>query len=123
MNDQRTGKRALIVEDEPLLALEVVEYLTDAGFEVIGPATSVASALSLIAESGCDIAVLDVHLGKEHSEPVALALKARGTPFVVVSGNSREHYPAGFKDAPSLSKPVSPTSLVSLLRSQAGIPE
>ena len=116
MNNQRTTKRALIVEDEALLALEVADYLTDAGFEVIGPATSVARALALIAEQGCDVAVLDVHLGKEHSEPVALELKARGTPFVVVSGNSRDHYPAGFKDAPSLSKPVSALKLVSLLR-------
>ena len=123
MSDQRTMKRALIVEDEPLLALEVADYLTEAGFEVIGPATSVARALILIAESGCDVAVLDVHLGKEHSEPVAIALKARGTPFIVVSGNSRDHYPIGFKDAPSLSKPVNPATLVSLLRSHAGISE
>lgn len=111
------SKRALIVEDEPLLAMEVAEHLTDAGFEVVGPATSVAKALKLISEKGCDIAVLDVHLGHEHSEPVALALKARGTPFVVVSGNSREHYPAGFTGAPSLSKPLRPAALLSLIRS------
>ena len=46
------GKRALVVEDEALLALEVAEYLTDAGLEVIGPATSVAKALKLIKSPG-----------------------------------------------------------------------
>ncbi|MGD9803722.1 MAG: response regulator [Hyphomicrobiaceae bacterium] len=115
MKEPRTSKRALVVEDEPLLAMEVAEHLTDAGFEVVGPATSVAKALRLLNEIDCDVAVLDVHLGSEHSEPVALALKARGKPFVVVSGNSQKHYPPGFQGAPSLSKPIRPAALVSLL--------
>lgn len=110
------GKRALVVEDEALLALEVAEYLTDAGLEVIGPATSVAKALKLINHPGCDVVILDVNLGNEHSEQVALASKARRIPFVVVSGNSREYLPPGFAGAPSVSKPVERSTLLNLLR-------
>ena len=116
MSGLSVSKRVLVVEDEPLLALEVAELLTDAGFEVVGPATSVAKALKLISDVGCDAAVLDVNLGHEHSEPVALELKTRGTPFVVVSGNSRGHYPSGFDGAPALSKPFAPANLLALLR-------
>jgi len=116
MSDQRTSKRVLVVEDEPLLAMEVVEYLSEAGYQVVGPVTTVEKALRLIRERGCDVAVLDVHLGTEHSEPVALALKAQGTPFVVVSGNSQEHYPTGFRGAPSLQKPIMPATLLTLVR-------
>jgi DNA-binding response OmpR family regulator len=108
------SKRVLVVEDEALLALEISEYLTDVGFEVVGPAASVARALKLITYPGCDIAILDVNLGSEHSEPIALALKARSIPFVVVSGNSLEHLPSGFSGAPLVSKPVSPSTFLGL---------
>jgi DNA-binding response OmpR family regulator len=117
MNNRLAGKRALVVEDEALLALEIAEYLTDAGLEVVGPATSVAKALTLVNDPGCDIVILDINLGSEHSEPVALELKARGIPFVIVSGNSRDHIPAGFAGAPSVSKPVEASALLKLLRS------
>jgi DNA-binding response OmpR family regulator len=117
MSNQLAGKRALVVEDEALLALEIAEYLADAGLEVVGPATSVARALTLVNNPGCDIVILDVNLGGEHSEPVALELKARGIPFVIVSGNSRDHIPPGFSGAPSLSKPVEAMTLLNLLRS------
>jgi CheY-like chemotaxis protein len=38
--------RVLVVEDEALLALDIAKQLTDAGLDVIGPAVSVAKALS-----------------------------------------------------------------------------
>lgn len=116
MTASGAGRRALVVEDEPLLAMDVADQLTDEGFEVLGPATSVADALRLLDELGCDVAVLDIHLGHENSEPVALALKSRGTPFVVVSGNSLKHFPPGFQGAPFLSKPISPSALTATLR-------
>jgi DNA-binding response OmpR family regulator len=109
-------KRALVVEDEALLALYIAESLAEAGYEVVGPATSVAKALKLINDPGCDIVILDVNLGTEHSEPVALALKARDIPFVVLSGNSREFLPPGFAGAPSMSKPVEASTLLKTLR-------
>jgi PAS domain S-box-containing protein len=73
--------RILLVEDEILPALEIATGLTDAGFEVLGPAGSVEEALRLL-EQGCDAAVLDVNLGPVTSERVALLLGARGTPFI-----------------------------------------
>jgi DNA-binding response OmpR family regulator len=116
MNLPQEASRALVVEDEPLLAMDVADQLADAGFEIVGPATSVASALNLLDEQGCDVAVLDVHLGAEDSEAVALALKSRGTPFVILSGNAQKHFPLGFQGAPFLSKPTVPSTLVALLR-------
>ena len=113
-------KRVLIVEDDALLALDIADQMTDAGFEVVGPATSVAKALRLLAEAGCDAAVLDVNLGDETGAPVALELKARGTPFVVLSGYSSEQHPAAFQGAPFLSKPARMDVLVTMLRKWLG---
>ena len=102
-----TGRRILVVEDEALIAMDFAETLSSAGYAVIGPANSVAQALALISQFGCDAAVLDTNLGAETSEPVARALVARGTPYIATSGYSREQQPEFMQTAPLLGKPVS----------------
>jgi DNA-binding response OmpR family regulator len=109
--------RVLVVEDDALLALDIARQLADAGLEVVA---SVAKALGLVGRIGCDVAVLDVNLGKETAEPVARELRARGTPFVVLSGYSSEQHPPGFRGAPVLSKPARPGVLVAALLSCMG---
>jgi DNA-binding response OmpR family regulator len=100
------------VEDEPLVAMEFSQTLSEAGFVVIGPAESVARALALLAQFGCDAAVLDINLGTETSEPVARELIKLGVPFTTISGYSREQLPANMRTAPLLGKPVSPAMLI-----------
>ena len=107
--------RVLVVEDDALLGLDIIDLLTDAGLEVIGLANSVANALKLIGEKGCDVALLDVNLGSETAEPVAMELRSRGTPFAVLSGYSSAQHPPGFLGAPVLSKPARPEELVAML--------
>ena len=109
-------KRVLVVEDEALIAMEIAAILSDAGFTVIGPVGSVAQALALIERLGCEAAVLDINLGKETAEPIARVLSARATPFVTISGYSREQQPAAFRNAPLVSKPVRPELLVAEIR-------
>jgi len=99
--------------DQNLTSREVEVHVT--GLEVVGPANSVANAMKLIGEKGCDVALLDVNLGSETAEPVALELRSRGTPFAVLSGYSSAQHPPGFLGAPMLSKPARPEELVAML--------
>ena len=108
--------RVLVVEDEALIAIEIEAILSDAGFTVVGPVGSVAHALALIERSGCEAAVLDINLGDDTAEPIARVLSARATPFVTISGYSREQQPAAFRNAPLVSKPVRPELLVAEIR-------
>ena len=108
--------RILIVEDEPLIALELVTVLTAAGHTVIGPATEVAEGLKLLADPGCDAAVLDVNLGRETAAPIAEAMRSRGLPFVIVSGYSKQQQPPAFSGAPFLPKPIDTAALMVALR-------
>jgi DNA-binding response OmpR family regulator len=110
------GIRVLVVEDEPIIALDIRQQLTDAGFEVLGPATSVASALPFMIEPGCDVAILDVNLGNETSEPIARKLRASGKPFVVLSGCSTDDLPPSFNGATFLTKPAPMAELVAAVR-------
>src|SRR6516165_7200455 len=97
--------RVLIVEDEFFIALDIGQQLADEGFEVVGPAPSVSKALGLVAEPGCDVAILDVNLGGETSEAVAHKLQESHKPFVVLSGYSTEDKLPWFGSAPVLPKP------------------
>lgn len=114
--------RVLVVEDEALIALLVADHLERAGFKVVGPATSVSKALDLIEEGDCEAAILDIRLGEELAEPIAHALKARGTPFVTVSGYSRTQRSAAFEGAPMLVKPVKTKDLIAELRRCLAMP-
>ncbi len=110
------GIRVLVVEDEPIIALDIRQQLASAGFEVLGPATSVANALQLIAEPGCDVAVLNVNLGNETSEPIAQKLQASGKPFVVLSGYPTDNLAPSLKGTTFLTKPVLMAELVAAVR-------
>ena len=81
-----SGKRVLIVEDEALIALSLEEMAQDAGGEVVGPASNVDEALSIIENNSIDMALLDFNLGGETSLPIADALRLRGVPFTFLTG-------------------------------------
>jgi DNA-binding response OmpR family regulator len=107
--------RVLIVDDEPILALDLAEEVERAGYTVVGPVASVAAALRLIDEVGCDVGILDVNLGKEDSGPIAAVLREKDIPFVIVSGYARKQQPAAFEGAPFIPKPIRGPDLLAAL--------
>lgn len=109
------SKKILIVEDDPFIAMDLAEQLEEQGFKIIGPHPNVSAAMNAIEIVGCDIAVLDVNLGSETSEPIAEKLKAIGIPFVVVSGYKSGQRSEVYADAPAFNKPVSMDSLLNTL--------
>lgn len=98
-------RQLLVVEDEPLIAMLLEDWLTELDFDVIGPAPSVDAALILLAKSRPDGAILDVMLGKGTSYALADILVERAIPFVFASGHGKAGLEARFANFPSLSKP------------------
>ncbi len=102
----------LLAEDEFIVAMELEQHFEARGFAVLGPAPSVAVALSLLARQRPDVAVLDVNLQGERVTPVAEALAAAGVPFLIVSGYGADHLTdAVLASAPRLSKPYEEAAL------------
>jgi len=96
----------LIVEDEPLIAMMLEDFLDSLGHKPVGTVETVADALAKVDEGGFDVAILDVHLkGGEHIWPVADRLTDRGVPFVLATGGHIEPPPERHAEAPVLSKP------------------
>jgi DNA-binding response OmpR family regulator len=108
--------RVLVVEDEFMIALDISQQLAAAGFEVVGPAKSVAKALGLVAEPGCDVAILDLNLGGETSESVARKLRALGKPFIILSGYSTDDPLQWLNGATVLRKPLPMCDLLAAIR-------
>lgn len=114
--DAITGCRVLLVEDEPLVAMDVSCGLEEAGATVVRVAQTLAEAMSAAAAEEIDVALLDGNLGGQPVDQVARTLRGRAIPFCFVSGYGREHLPQGFADAPVLTKPVDPETLIDTIR-------
>ncbi len=118
------GRRFLVVEDEPLIALNVVANLEQVGAVVAAQASTVEEALDLIDSLPLDAALLDGNLGGEPVDAVAAALARRDVPFLFVTGYGRESLPGGFGSAGVLAKPFTEAQLIAaasaLIRKPAG---
>jgi CheY-like chemotaxis protein len=111
----------LIVEDDPIIALDFEYTILGFGVKAVRTATNVARALDLIAERAPDFALLDVGLIREKSFAIAARLDELKIPFVFISGYGTDvRLPAAFADRPRLPKPYSSDALRALLRSRAG---
>lgn len=85
-----TGKRILVVEDEPIIAAFVEDMLLELGATVVGPAYSVAQGLRLARTGAIDAAILDVNVRNESIAPVRDELCRSGIPLVFATGYGQD---------------------------------
>jgi CheY-like chemotaxis protein len=111
----------LIVEDDPIIALDVEDTILGFGVKAVRIAGNVAQALDLIADRAPDFALLDVGLIREKSFAIAARLDELKVPFIFLTGYGADlRLAAAFADRPRLPKPYSTDALKALLRSRAG---
>ncbi|WP_343347134.1 response regulator [Sphingomicrobium sp. XHP0239] len=95
----------MIVEDEPLIAMMLEDFLDSLGHKVLETCESVASALHCLESETPDLAILDVNVAGEEVWPVARVLRDKGIPFALATGGLVQSAPEGFEDLPTLAKP------------------
>jgi CheY-like chemotaxis protein len=110
------GQRVLVVEDQILVYMYLAAILTEIGCRVVGPATTVASALEIVRSHILEGAVLDINMRGEYSFPVARELRARRIPFFFTTGHSDAILPDDLQGVPCLTKPVSMHAFAELVR-------
>ncbi|WP_088348753.1 MULTISPECIES: response regulator [Rhodomicrobium] len=81
-----TGRRILIIEDEPLVAMQLQIELEREGLCVVGPVGSLAKGLEAVLNEDVDAALVDVSLGQDLSVPIADQLLMRRIPFAFTTG-------------------------------------
>lgn len=111
------GKRILIVEDEPLIALDLEAAVIDCRGTVVGPARTIAEANRIAELETLDGAILDLRLEGGVAISVAERLRARGIAFVVHSGQADATAARAWPDVPFIDKPALPEKVISVLAS------
>jgi DNA-binding response OmpR family regulator len=108
------GCLLLIVEDEPLVALDIADVFKTAGAKVI-IARTLQDAMHQAETGNLTAAVIDhaLHDGSTTSE-VWAKLKERDIPFIVYSGFSKLE--GACADGELVHKPASPTLLLATLQ-------
>ncbi|MDW6023606.1 response regulator [Mesorhizobium sp. BAC0120] len=106
------GLRALVVEDESLLALSLEDDLISAGCSIVGPFGSLSSATEALRTNQFDLAILDVNLNGEMVFPLADELAGRAIPFVLLTGYLSTDLPERFRKVPQVTKPYDQASLI-----------
>ncbi len=113
--DARTAKSILILEDEPLIALDHDEIVERAGFTQVTIFSNCAAAHEWLRLNTPTVALLDVRLRDGPCSDIATFLKKKGVPFVVCSGSSQGDVDPAFHNGIWVSKPCIPEDLITAL--------
>lgn len=110
------GALILIVEDNPVIALDMAFAVEDVGGTVLGPAASIKEALALIEKKAIAGAILDVNLVDGEISPVAERLISDAIPFVIQTGvGLPSDLASRFPDIVMRIKPCAATDMIELL--------
>ncbi|QND46058.1 response regulator (plasmid) [Rhizobium lusitanum] len=108
----------LLLEDEPFIALDLEEILSEAGFTQIRTIVSCAEAESWLQEGDPMLAIVDPRLQDGMCSGVVRTLVERKVPFIVYSGDVEtvsEQEPA-FAFGIWLSKPSPPGDIIQAIK-------
>ncbi len=106
------GLTLLVVEDEPLIALDIAMAFEECGAHITSTNT-LKHAVLLVEHDGLSGAILDHALPDGDSSILCARLKERGVPFMIYSGY--ENVEGACQGAPHLSKPATPDMMVAAM--------
>ena len=98
------GKRVLVLEDEPIIAMLLDELIETAGGEATC-VTSLEAAAAALAQSRPDAAVLDINVQNRPSFDLARRLVDLAVPVIFASGYRKALVPEDLKSVPIVTKP------------------
>jgi response regulator NasT len=109
-------RRAIVVEDEALIRMDIVETLREGGYDVVGEASNGEEAVALAREFKPDVVVMDVKMpvmdGITAAEHIA---KERLAPVVLLTAFSQTELVERARDAGAMAYVVKPFTPADLL--------
>jgi DNA-binding response OmpR family regulator len=113
MSRPLAGRVILIIEDEPLIAINISDAFEQEGAKMM-MARTLAAALVLVEDPDLSAAIVDHALGDGDSSEICARLKERDVPFVTYSGYT--HLGGACAQAVHVNKPATPTVLVTTIK-------
>jgi CheY-like chemotaxis protein len=114
-----TGQTILLVEEQPIVALDLRTALEDAGAKVV-VARDAAEALASIKQSAFTSAVLDLRPSSDDHRRIARALKKKGVRFIFHATQPPEDVTT-VRGAPVFQKPTRAQDIVRALANLTGL--
>jgi light-regulated signal transduction histidine kinase (bacteriophytochrome)/CheY-like chemotaxis protein len=114
------GRSVLLVEDQFIIAMDCEDMLATLGASQVEVCANVSEALSFLNRALPDLAILDVNLGSETSEPIGNRLRELGVPFLFATGYDDLSI-LGVAEVATLRKPYNLASLETALRRLTGV--
>jgi DNA-binding response OmpR family regulator len=108
------GRSILVVEDEPLITLDITQQFESTG-AALTTTNTLHHALILVEHDGLAGAILDHALGDGDSSLLYARLKQRGIPYLIYSGFDRVE--GASKDVLHVRKPAARGELVAKMES------
>lgn len=106
----------LVIDDNYIIAMDVAAILVRRRYRVLGPASCIDDALTMLERELPDLAVMDVRLRGQSAFPVAEALHKANVPFIVMSSFPPSAWPFDvLQSARNIGKPVGENALISAL--------
>ena len=102
--------RILVAEDEALIRLDLVEMLTEAGYEVVAQATNGVEAIALAKEFKPDLAILDVKMPELDGISAAQEI-IEISPVLMLTAFSQKELVERARDAGAMAYVVKPFSI------------
>ncbi|MGK7654681.1 hypothetical protein [Roseovarius sp. MMSF_3350] len=110
--------KVLVLEDDPLLQVDLAEMLEQMGHEVVGPFSAEAPAMQSCDGSLPDAAFVDYNLGKDkNSTGLARRLYHDGVQFAFLTAHGRQYLPPDLHEVLVIEKPYTEAQLEQFLGS------
>jgi AmiR/NasT family two-component response regulator len=106
----KPAARILVAEDEALIRLDLVEMLTEAGYEVVAQATNGVEAIALAKEFKPDLAILDVKMPELDGISAAQEI-IEISPVLMLTAFSQKELVERARDAGVMAYVVKPFSI------------
>ncbi len=108
----------LIVEDNVIIAMDAEDMAMELGASAVTVMSNAQEALRVIEKTDFTFALLDVNLGAETSEPVAIKLQEKNIPFAFATGyGDATEVTKRFEGVPVIQKPYDKLSVAQALES------
>lgn len=113
-SSEAEGARIVVAEDEAIIRMDLVEMLTEAGYQVVGQASNGQEAIDLVKENRPDLAILDVKM------PVMDGISAAEeiihiAPVLMLTAFSQKELVERARDAGVMAYVVKPFSATDLI--------
>jgi response regulator NasT len=114
MDDVHNKYRIVVAEDETLIRLDLVEMLTEAGYDVVGEATNGEEAVLMVESLNPDLAILDVKMPILDGISAAEKIISRA-PVLMLTAFSQKDLVERARDAGAMAYVVKPFAIGDLI--------